>query len=139
MAQAVRDVMTRDPVTIEGSETVTELARRMRTADSGAIVVLRDGSVAGIATDRDIAVRAVAEGKDPNATRVADICSPDVETIGPDAGVEQVVQTMRSRHVRRVPVVENGHAVGIVSIGDLAMERDQRSALADISAAAGNT
>ncbi len=139
MATAVRDVMTTDPVTIEASEPIAEVARRMRTADTGAIVVLRDGSVAGIATDRDIAIRAVAEGRDVNTTPVGDICSGDLEAVGPDARVEQVVQTMRSRAVRRMPVVEDGRTVGIVSLGDLAMERDQQSALADISAAPGNS
>lgn len=139
MAQVIRDVMTSDPITIESSETLAELARRMREGDTGAIVVLQDGSVSGIVTDRDIVVRAIADGRDVSSTTVGDVCSADLESVGPDASVDQVVQTMRSRAIRRLPVVEHGHAVGIVSIGDLALERDQNSALADISAAPGNT
>ena len=138
MAQTVRDVMTAEPATIEATQTIQDAARLMREHDTGAIVVTEDGRVAGIATDRDIAVRAVAEGKGPG-TAVRDVCSSDLETVAPDYSVEQAVQLMRQRSVRRLPVVESGRAVGILSIGDLAMERDSGSALADISAARGNT
>ena len=139
MAQTVGDVMTRNPVTIEANEPVGEAARRMREADTGAIVVLDDGRINGIITDRDITVRLVANDRD-SGTSVREVASTaDVETVGPDASIEQVVQLMRTRAIRRLPVVENGAAVGIVSIGDLAIERDSDSALADISAAEPNT
>jgi len=139
MAQTVGDVMTRNPVTIEANEPVGEAARRMREADTGAIVVLDDGRVNGIITDRDITVRLVANDRD-SGTPVREVASTaDVETVGPDASIEQVVQLMRTRAIRRLPVVENGAAVGIVSIGDLAIERDSDSVLADISAAEPNT
>lgn len=138
MAQTVRDVMTADPATIDSSQPIIEAARLMRTADTGVLVVTADGAVSGVVTDRDITVRAVAEGRDVQTTPVAEVTSTDVESVGPDASLAQVVQTMRSRAVRRIPVVEGGRVVGIVSIGDLAMEVDPGSALADVSAAPGN-
>ncbi|HEY0166501.1 MAG TPA: CBS domain-containing protein [Jatrophihabitans sp.] len=138
MAATVSDVMTRDPETIEADEPVLEAARRMRDADSGDVIVLDNGRVVGILTDRDIAVRVVAEGKD-SSTPVRQVCSTtDLQTVGPDTSLAQAVQLMRGNAVRRLPVVENDHAVGILSLGDLAMVLDENSALADISAAAPN-
>lgn len=138
MAQKVSDVMTRNPMTVDARQTVEDAARLMKQGDTGAIVITDDGRVAGIVTDRDIAVRVVAEGKSPSTT-VMEACSGGVESIAPDYTVDKAVQLMRSKAIRRLPVVEDGHAVGIVSIGDLAIERDSDSALADISAASGNS
>jgi CBS domain-containing protein len=139
MAKTVADVMTRDPVTVESSHPVREAAQLMRDADAGALIVLQDGKVAGIATDRDIVVRVVANGDGPD-TPVQQACSAgDVATVAPDTSIEQAVQIMRTKAVRRLPVIESGRPVGIVSMGDLAMERDPNSALADVSAAEGNT
>lgn len=137
MAQTIRDVMTTNPVTVEADRPVTEAARRMRENDTGAIVVLDNGKVAGIVTDRDIAVRVVAEEKD-SSTPVREAYSADLQTLSPDDTLDKAVQIMRERAIRRLPVVERDKPVGIVSLGDLAMERDQASALADISAAPGN-
>lgn len=135
MATTVSDVMTRNPVTVEVSEPVVEAARRMRDADTGDVIVLDNGRVVGVLTDRDITIRVVAENKDLS-TPVGEACSAtDLQTVGPDTSLDQVVQLMRGKAVRRLPVVENDHAVGIVSLGDLAIELDENSALADISAA----
>lgn len=139
MAQMVRDIMTSNPVIVQATEPVGEAARRMREADTGAVVVVDDGRIAGIVTDRDITIRVVANDRD-SATPVREAASTgDIETITPDTTVEQAADLMRTNAVRRLPVVENGTPVGIVSIGDLAIERDSDSALADISAAKGNT
>lgn len=138
MAQTVADVMTRDPATVERGASAAEAARLMARGDMGDVIVLDNGTVTGIVTDRDIAVRLVAEEKDPR-TPVAEIVSDsELVTVTPDTPVDQAVRLMRSRSVRRLPVLQKGRAVGIVSLGDLAMERDQDSALADISAAEGN-
>ncbi|MEW9550879.1 CBS domain-containing protein [Nonomuraea sp. NPDC050783] len=137
MARTVAEVMTRDPAAIEAEQPVSVAAALMRDNDAGAVIVNDNGRVLGIVTDRDIAVRVVADDKDPR-TPVREACSADVEAVGPDTSIEQAVQLMRAHAVRRLPVVEDGRAVGIVSIGDLAMERDSDSALADISAAEGN-
>ena len=138
MAQTVRDVMTENLVTLPGSAPLADAARRMREADIGDVIVMADGDMCGVVTDRDIVVRAIAEGKDPQSATLDEICSHDVVTVGPDDSVDQAVQLMRQRAVRRLPVVEGGRPVGIVSIADLAIERDETSALADISAAEGN-
>jgi CBS domain-containing protein len=135
MATTVSDVMTRNPETVEVSETVVEAARRMRDADTGNVIVLDNGRVVGVLTDRDITIRVVAENKDLS-TPVGDACSAaDLQTVGPDTSLDQAVQLMRGNAIRRLPVVENDQAVGIVSLGDLAIELDENSALADISAA----
>ena len=138
MAQTVADVMTRNPVTIERDESAAEAARLMARGDMGDVIVTDNGTVSGIVTDRDIAVRLVAEDKDPR-TPVAEIISDsELVTATPDMPLDQAVRLMRSRAVRRLPVVQQGRAVGVLSLGDLAMERDQDSALADISVAEGN-
>jgi CBS domain-containing protein len=133
MAQSIREVMTADPRTVEASATVAEAAREMRDGDVGAVVVLDGGAVAGILTDRDIAVRAVAVGLDPDATRVSEIASMNVVTLTVDQSVDDAIALVRDRDVRRVPVVQDGRPAGIVSLGDLAIERDTGSALADIA------
>lgn len=138
MAQRVKDVMTSGPLVAEPRATVAEVARMMKENDVGAIVVQSEAGVRGLVTDRDIVVRAVADGRDGARTSVDEICSGEVHTVSPDEPLDTAIETMRRYSVRRLPVVDDGHAVGIVSIGDLAMERDERSALADISAAPPN-
>jgi CBS domain-containing protein len=139
MAQKIKDVMTPDPITVSASATLTETARKMKDADVGPVIVLNDdGAILGIVTDRDIAIRAVAEGKDPDATAVGEICSEELETLAPNDRVADAIRLMREKAIRRIPVVEGSQPVGIVSIGDLAIERDPDSALADISAAPPN-
>lgn len=137
MARTVADVMTSAPATVEADQPVSVAAALMRDNDAGAVVVNDNGRIGGIVTDRDICVRAVAEDKGPQ-TPVREVASSMVDTVGPDTSIEQAVQLMRTHAVRRLPVVQNGRAVGIVSLGDLAMERDPSSALGDISAAEGN-
>ena len=135
MARRVADVMTVAPMTIAARNSVADAARIMREGDVGAVIVLDDGGVAGIVTDRDVAIRAVAEGRDPAGTPVAEIASPGIASVRSDQTVEDALRLMREHDVRRLPVVEDGQPVGIVSLGDLAVERDPDSALADISAA----
>jgi CBS domain-containing protein len=137
MAKTVADVMTSHPATIEGDQPVSAAAALMRDNDAGAIIVNDNGRMQGIVTDRDITVRVIADSRGPN-TPVREACSPYVEAVAPDTSIDQAVRIMRTHAVRRLPVVEDGRAVGIVSLGDLALERDPNSALADISAAEGN-
>jgi len=137
MAQRLKDVMTPNPVTCPTDATVHEVAKLMKERDIGDVLVMDGSTVTGIATDRDIVVRAVAEGRDGN-TPIGDVASREIVTMTPDDDVTRAVETMRSRAIRQLPVCEGGKAVGIVSLGDLAVERDQNSALANISAAPGN-
>jgi len=138
MAQTVAQVMTRNPITVAADAPVTTAAERMREADIGAVIVEDHGRAVGILTDRDIAVRVVAENRDLS-TPAGQVCSAtDVRAVSPDTPLQDAVTVMRTAAVRRLPVVQDGHAVGIVSLGDLAIERDGESALADISAAEPN-
>ncbi|MET9830741.1 CBS domain-containing protein [Streptomyces sp. NPDC006385] len=139
MTQHVRDVMTADPLTVEPQTSVQAVARMMRDENIGAVLVTEGERLRGLVSDRDLVIRAVAEGGDPDRTTVAQACSEDLVTVGPDDDLIRAVQVMREHSVRRVPVVDQeSHPVGIVSIGDLAMERDPDSALGDISAARPN-
>lgn len=139
MAQRIRDVMIADPVTVGEDSSAVDAAEAMRSSDVGDVIVLDDSQqICGVVTDRDIAIRLVADGRDPSATKVREICSADVTTVSPDDAVDDAVRLMREKAVRRLPVVDNGKPIGIVSIGDLAVERDPDSALADISAAPPN-
>jgi CBS domain-containing protein len=138
MASKIRDVMTSNPSTCEASDSAEDAAKAMRDGDFGAVIVVDGDEVSGIVTDRDIAVRVVAEGKDPGDTELREVSSGGIETIAPDDSIDDAVQKMRDADIRRLPVVEGQKPVGIVSIGDLAVARDERSALADISAAAPN-
>jgi CBS domain-containing protein len=138
MAQTIREVMTRDPRTVEAKSTVAEAAKLMREADVGPVVVTDGNKVTGIVTDRDVAVRAVAMDRDPKTTAVREICSSEVVTLSPDDSVGDALEVMRQRNVRRVPVVEGNKPVGILSLGDLAVDRDPNSVLGDISSSSPN-
>jgi CBS domain-containing protein len=127
--------MTPDPVTLPSTATLTEAAKKMAEWEIGDVVVLDGDSVCGVVTDRDIVVRAVAEGKDPASSTLADVCSRDLVSLSPGDTADQAVELMRTHAVRRIPIIENGTAVGIVSLGDLAEEKDPQSVLADISSA----
>jgi CBS domain-containing protein len=138
MAQSIRDVMTANPVSLSAASSVVEAARCMRDSHIGDVIVLENGRICGIVTDRDIVVRAVAEGRDPSTTKLANICSEELTTLSPTDNVDDAILLMREKAIRRLPVVEGGKPVGIVSIGDLATSRDPHSALGHISAARPN-
>ena len=135
MAQTVEEIMTTNPRTVKVDDSVRDAARVMNDNDIGDAVVVEDGQVTGIVTDRDIAVRAVAEGRDAESTTVGEIATTGVHAIEPEASVDDALRMMREHDIRRLPVVKNGRPVGIVSLGDLAVEREPDSTLADISAA----
>jgi CBS domain-containing protein len=139
MAQQIRELMIQNPVSLPGTASVHEAARAMRDADIGDVIVIENNEVCSIVTDRDIVVRTVAEERDPDTTTLADICSHSLLTVSPTDSVEEAVRLMRTHAIRRLPVVEGGQAVGIVSLGDLARERDPGSALGEISTAPPNT
>ncbi|WP_030863760.1 CBS domain-containing protein [Streptomyces sp. NRRL S-37] len=138
MAQHVRDIMTGAPVTVGPQTSVAEVARIMRDRDLGSVLVTDGDRLRGLVTDRDLVVRSVSRGGDPEDITVAGACSDDPVTVAPDDDLDHAVRLMREHAVRRVPVVEDGRPVGVVSLGDTAMERDPESALGDISAARPN-
>jgi CBS domain-containing protein len=133
MAQSIREVMTPDPVTLPATASLEEAARRMKDEDIGDVLVVEGDVLRGIVTDRDIVIRGLAEGR--ASARLGDICSGELIALLPDDSVNDAVRLMREHAVRRLPIVEDGKPVGMVSIGDLALEHDRESALADISAA----
>lgn len=139
MAQQVKDVMTPGAITCGVRDTAADAARVMKQHAIGDVLVLDDGRLCGMVTDRDIVVRVIAEGRDAEATPLADICSNDVVTVRPEDSATHAVQLMTDRAVRRLPIVDGDKIVGIVTIGDLAVERDERSALAAVSAAPPNS
>lgn len=134
----VSEVMTKNPITIDSQASIEEAARAMRDADIGDVLVMENSHVCGIVTDRDIVLRAIAEGQNPNTTPVRRICSETLATAKATDRVDDAVRTMRERSIRRLPVMEGDRPIGILSIGDLAVERDPRSALGEISAAPPN-
>ena len=138
MAQQIRELMSPNPVSLPGTASVHEAARAMRDAEIGDVIVIEHHQVCGIVTDRDIVIRTIAEAQDPATTTLADICSHSLLAVSPTDSVEHAVRLMRTHSIRRLPVVEEGEAVGIVSLGDLAVERDPDSALGEISAAPPN-
>jgi CBS domain-containing protein len=135
-ADFVKDVMTPGVVAVRPDASLVEAAQLMRAQDIGDVLVADGQQVVGVLTDRDIAVRAVADGADPLTVSAQAVCTPDPLVIGPDDPVSTAVTLMREHAVRRLPVVEGGLPVGVVSLGDLAEAEDPRSALADISRAA---
>ncbi len=138
MAASIQDVMTTDLVSCPTTATIADAAKLMRDHDIGDVLVTRDGGqLAGIVTDRDLVVRCLAQGAAADTT-LDRACSSEVSTLAPDSSIDDAVQLMRDQSLRRVPVVSDGRAVGIVTLGDLAMERDPNSTLGDISAARPN-
>ncbi|MFE6365170.1 CBS domain-containing protein [Streptomyces sp. NPDC057806] len=136
MADFVRDVMTAGVVAVRPDASLVEAAQLMRAQDIGDVLVADGQRVVGMLTDRDITVRAVAEGVDPLTASVGSVCTPDPLVVAPQDPVAAAVALMRQHAVRRLPVVEDGLPVGMVSLGDLAEAQDPDSALADISRAA---
>jgi CBS domain-containing protein len=136
--KTVQDLMTPDPITLPETATLLDAARTMRQAGIGNVVVLHGEAVCGIVTDRDIVVRGIADGRDPRATTLGDVCSRNLTTLSPDDQLETAVRLIREHAIRRLPVVRRGRAVGILTMGDLAMQEGGDSALADVSAAPPN-
>jgi len=135
-AETLRDLMTSGPVVLDADATVADAAKAMKAHDVGDVLVERDGRLCGIVTDRDLVVRCLAEDpKRAASKRLGDICSQEIHSLAPDAKVGEAIRLMQDRAIRRIPVVEDGSAVGIVSLGDLAIERDRQSCLGQISAA----
>ncbi len=139
MATMIREIMPKGPpVYVKPSEPLSSAAKKMKNNGIGGVLVMDGDKLCGIVTDRDIVVRAIAEGKNPDTTKVGDVCSPNLTTLSPEDKVEDAIQLMRAKAIRRIPIVKDGKAVGVLSIGDLALERDPNSALADISSASAN-
>jgi CBS domain-containing protein len=131
----VRDLMTISVETVRENASLQEAAEKMKDADAGIIPVTNgEGQVVGVLTDRDIVMRAVAQGRNPQELHVSEVMSSDVVTCRPDCPVEDAVNTMRDRQIRRLVVTEEHrkNTVGIVSLGDIAT-RTQETQLVGVA------
>ena len=130
----VRDVMTAEPIVLQQDQSIAAAAQAMRDASVGAVLIVDGDKLCGLVTDRDIVVRAVAESALADSP-VGQVVSPDLVAVGADDETADAARVMQDNAVRRLPVLDDGRIVGIVSIGDLAVSLGEDSALAQISAA----
>ena len=139
MTITVGELMTTEPVRKPSDTPLIEVARAMRDNKIGDVLVTDGDRVAGVVTDRDIVVRAVAEGRDPATTTVGEVASPGMISITQDASASEAVEMMRQEAVRRLLVTDSaGATAGVVSLGDLAAALGPNSALGTISGAPPN-
>ena len=128
----VRDVMTANPRTVSDRDTVIDVARIMRDQDTGIVPVVDGKKIIGLITDRDIVVRAIAEGKDVQNVRVNEVMTKQIRSVNEDSTVDEVLNLMGSAEIRRVPVVnKSNELVGILSIGDLASKTNRDGKIGD--------
>jgi CBS domain-containing protein len=128
MGTSIKEVMTRDVRACEPNATVADAAKVMAQEDVGPVPIVEDGRLVGIVTDRDIVVRVVAEGRDPNATTVREIASTELVTVSPDDDLDEALNLLAQRQVRRLPVVEGDRLVGIVAQADVArLGKDEKT------------
>ena len=121
MTKSIGDLMTNNPCSIDADKPVSYAAKMMRDEDVGLAPIVEGDTPIGTLTDRDIAIRVVAEGKDPNQTKVRDVASKDLVTIDPQQNLDEALQLMARHQVRRLPVVEeDGKLVGVVAQADIA-------------------
>ena len=135
MDAKVRDEMTPGPIGVDYQQSIGEAARAMRDWGVGAVLVVRNESLYGLVTDRDLVVRAVAEARGADEP-VGPLSSGNLIGVDADANVREAMRLMREHAVRRLPVLENGQVAGIVSLGDLAMLDEPALSFAQLSAIA---
>jgi CBS domain-containing protein len=127
MAKTVREAMTTNPCTIDADKPAAYAARMMRDEDVGIAPIVEGDRLVGVLTDRDIAVRVVAEGLDPDRVKVSEVASRDVVTLDPNQDLDEALRLLARHQVRRLPVVEeDGRVVGVVAQADVAREADER-------------
>src|SRR5436190_21371579 len=125
MGQSIRELMTDNPCSIDADKPVAYAAKMMRDEDVGLAPIVEGDKLIGTVTDRDIAIRVVAEGKDPQQTTVREIASTNLVTIDPQQDLDEALRLMAKHQVRRLPVVEeDGRLVGVVAQADVAREGD---------------
>ena len=127
MGKTIRELMTSNPRSIQADKPVIEAAKIMRDDDVGLVPIVEGDRLVGTLTDRDIAIRLVAEGKDPASTPVKDVASRDLVTVDPDQDLDEALRLMAQHQVRRLPVVEeDGKLVGVVAQADVARQSDDK-------------
>jgi CBS domain-containing protein len=127
-AKTARDVMTPDATCVEEEETLLEAAKKLADLDVGALPICgSDDRLKGMLTDRDIVVKALAQGKDPGSVKAGELGSGDGKTvtIGADDPIDEALRTMIEHKVRRLPVIDGHRLVGIISQADIARNLDE--------------
>jgi CBS domain-containing protein len=127
MAKNVREAMTENPRAMSTSDPVVDAARLMREDHVGSLPVVDEGRLVGMITDRDIAMRVVAEGAEVETTQVGSVYTPEPVTVAPDANLDEALRLMARHQIRRLPVVEGSVLVGIVSQADIAREEKEKT------------
>jgi CBS domain-containing protein len=127
MAKSVQELMTRNPCSIDADKSVTYAAKMLRDEDVGLAPIVDGDRLVGTVTDRDIAIRVVAEGKDPESTKVKEIASINLVTVDPQQDLDEALKLMAKHQVRRLPVIEEGgRLVGLVAQADIARSGDEK-------------
>jgi CBS domain-containing protein len=126
MGKSVKDAMTSDVKTAAPSQSLTDVARLMKQEDVGSVPVVDGERLVGVVTDRDIVVRGIADGSDPHAIKAGDIASRDIVTVRPGDDLDDAMRLMAQHQVRRLPVVHDGHLVGVVAQADVAQEAKEK-------------
>ncbi len=127
----IREFMTTDVRTVDPQTTLADAARVMRDTDTGVVPVVNGAVLEGIITDRDIVVRAIADGADPSSALVQDYLTRNPTYAGPQTTIQEAAQLMQRDQIRRLPVVEGTELIGIISIGDLAVDTGQDRLVGD--------
>ncbi|MPW25708.1 CBS domain-containing protein [Alkalibaculum sp. M08DMB] len=136
-----KSIMTNKIVVVQKDDMIVDAAKKMKQTGVGTVAVEDQGKIVGIISDRDIVLRDVAENQTPGQSKCGDIMTSNVATASPESSVDEISQIMSERQVKRVPIVEQEHMVGMVSLGDLAQTKGQKreagSALKDITSKPG--
>lgn len=122
----VRDIMTQNVISVDEEESVLKASQVMRDANVGCVPVVRGDELVGIITDRDIVLRNVADGEDVDNISCKSVMTDDLVTCSPDMDVNELTELMSKHQIRRIPVVKNGKVIGMVSLGDLATQRNMQ-------------
>lgn len=127
MGKSVKDAMTPTVKTATPSLSLTDAAKLMKQEDVGSVPVVDGERLIGMLTDRDIVVRGIADGSDPHAVTAGDIASRDIVTVRPDDDLDEALRLMAQHQVRRLPVVDDGHLVGVLAQADVALEAKEKA------------
>lgn len=118
----VRDLMSQNVEWVDPNQSLEEVAKILASSNIGSVPVCQGQQLMGMITDRDILVRAIAQGKDPKTTKANEVMSKDVKSVSPDTDIHQASNLMAENQIRRLPVVENNQLVGFLAIGDIAVQ-----------------
>ncbi|MEA4901989.1 CBS domain-containing protein [Desulfitobacterium sp.] len=118
----VRDLMSENVKCADPNQSLVEVAQILASSNIGSVPVCQGQQLTGMVTDRDILVRAIAEGKDPQTTKVSEVMTKDVHCVSPDTDIHQASDLMAENQIRRLPVIENNQLVGVLAIGDIAVQ-----------------